>query len=203
MRTRQRAAHGAALFYVLTALPALACPTAADVDGSGVRFANTDGESVLHRRVGPMHIQSDWTAGSGYVSRATLIHGLFVESVVDVTNGVTDRATEGTFIRSEPPEALPMPVPGLTWTGRHVFSDARGELEETLAITVGEARKVLFGLCSYDMYPVIMEFTGPDDGYSENVQYFPGLGTSILVGGRDPSGPFTYTYTQIFAEAAQ
>lgn len=208
MRARKRTAYGAALLHVLsagvlTALPALACPTAADVDGPGVRFANADGESVLHTRLDPLRIVSDWTAGGGYVSRTVLIHGTYVESIVDVTNGVVERGTEGTFNRSEPPEALPVPVPGLSWTGRHIYADSRGRLEETLIITVGAAQKVLLGTCRYDVFPVAMEFVGPDDGYTEDVQYFPGLGISVLVGGRDPDGPFTYSYDRIFVEGTQ
>ena len=197
MRTSTRIANGTALLFVLSALPALACPTAVDLDGAGIRFANPQGETVTHTRLDPMRVQTDWSAGDAYVSRAILVQGVFVETLVDLTNGVVEPGSQGIYERSERPEALPLPVPGLTWTGRQVYRDRDGPVDETLDITVGDAIKVRFGDCTYDALPVTMAYRGPDGGYSENVQYFPSLGTSLLVGGRDQVGPYSYGYASV------
>lgn len=204
MRTCQRAAHGAALFYVLSAASALACPTAADMSGAGVRFTGPNGDRVTHSRIDPARTQADWTAGEdGFASRSILIHGTYVEAYGDLLNGQIDPNTRGAVTRPTPAEAMPVPEPGLTWSTAQVFTDTGGAFNEQLEISVADAEKLILSGCEYEVFPVTMVITSGGTPYTEEVTYFPSLGTGILVAVTDVDGRYTFDYNQISVEAAQ
>lgn len=204
MRTRQRAAYGAALLYVLTAAPAFACPVAADLDGAGIRFVGADGTAVIHRRASGALIDIDFvTSDTPGASRSSLFHGTYLHSFSEVDPaGQVAPNSIARFIRGGKEGDLPPPTPGLIWNGTHTFVDGADRFVEDVAITVGAPTTWTLGACSYRALPVVA-ITSADgqESYRETMTYLPDLGTAVLVAFQDPAtAPDPYTYVDIRVE---
>lgn len=205
MRTRQRAAYGAALLYVLTASAALSCPVASDIEGAGIRFIGADGADVVHRRLDANRVQADYIfPDEPGASRSILIHGVYVQwfGQVDGAGAVLDDSS-GVFVRSETPEQMPMPEVGMTWRTDYVFQDGGGQINETMEIAVRNPTTWQLGTCSYDALPV-ETITTLADGYvyREFMTYLPDFGTAVLVGYTDSDATDVYEYVDIAVEGS-
>lgn len=200
MRTRNRAAYGAALLYVLSAAPVWACPVAADLDGAGIRFVGADGSDEVHRRAEPDMVAIDYvTLGTLGGNRSVLVHGIYLHSFSDVDgSGAVVDGSLGVFTRPGKVTDLPLPVSGLTWSGGHSFTDATDTFTEAVSITVGAPTTWTLGACSYTALPVLaITSDGTQEIYRETMTYLPDLGTAVLVRFSDSSGPSTYDYVDI------
>lgn len=203
MRTRTRAAYGAALFHVLTAGAALACPVAADLDGAGVRFIGADGSDVVHRRLDAERIEIDYVVDGGAISRSILVHGVYLIwfGDLDPSGGVV-ADTGGVFSHSGKFSDLPLPVPGLVWESVYTFTDATGSYGESSVVSIAAPTTWTLGDCTLNALPATVVATVSDGAtYTETMMYLPDLGTAVLMEFTDSGGADTYEYTAVRAEA--
>ncbi|GAB5446619.1 hypothetical protein [Gymnodinialimonas sp.] len=204
MRTCTRTAPGAALLYVLSASAALACPTASDLNGAGVRFVGSDGADEVHRRLDAERIEIDYVVDGGTLSRSVLAHGVHLLWYGDIDGaGAVVPDSGATAARAGKLSDLPVPAPGLTWEGSYAFTDATGTIEETGAMSVAEPTPWVLGDCTLTALPVtvVVSDTG-GVAYTETMMFVPDLGTAVLVGVTDSGGETAYTYTSVRAEAS-
>ncbi|OAN84548.1 hypothetical protein A8B78_06725 [Jannaschia sp. EhC01] len=203
MRPQTQSAQGAALLYALTASAALACPTAADLDGGGIRFIGADGADEVHRRLDAERIEIDYVVENQPTSRSILAHGVYIVWYGDIDGaGAIVPGSGGVFARPDKLSTLPMPAPGLEWEGGYMFTDATGSYGESGALTVEAATTWTLGTCALTALPATMVVSGVDGPlYTEEMMYLPDLGTAVLVAVTDTAGPTTYEYVAVRAEA--
>jgi hypothetical protein len=64
----------------------------------------------------------------------------------------------------------------------------------------GAMTSVQFGNCTLDAIPVTAKYTNSDYNHTEEMLYFPDLGTAILTAYSDPDGRDDYTFVSVRAE---
>lgn len=198
MRTRERTAYGAAVFYVLTTSAALACPLAANLDTGGVQFTEADGSVDVYRRLDAERLEGEYISPDfPEVSRSVLINGIFVQGFASFIDGELVVESIGQVRRAMTPAEMPVPVAGLTWSVAQVFEDATSRVEETLTIEVGAEETLLLGDCSYTLLPVTVTIRASDGVFEEQIHYLPELGVGLLAGFTDNTGTTTYEYVDI------
>ena len=207
-QTLKKTKVGAACACVITvaASAVAACPVASDLENGGVRFIGPDGTDEVHVRISPHQVQMDLIEqGVPGTYRAIMIQGVYIQWLGATTDdGAIDAASIFVMARDIDPAEMPTPEPGLEWQVAQDFIDVGGDgsaASETMAITVAEATTWTLGECTYDMYPVTISTTVPDDVYIETINYLPALGTGVLVAYRDSQTDDTYPYVDIAVEA--
>lgn len=210
MRTGNRAADGAALLYVLTtstaaavfaASAASACPVAADLERSGIRFVGEDSD-VIHRRLDAEQIEIDYVVDNAPLSRSVLAHGVYLVGYGDLDGGgEIAEGTSGSVTRPQTLSELPVPTPGLSWEGSYEFADSTGAYDESAAMSVGAPTQWNLGECSLSALMVRMAVSDSEGvSYTETMMYLPDLGTAVLVGVNDSNGDTEYVYTEVRVE---
>lgn len=201
MQTHIRAATGTALLYVITAGIAMACPAASDLNGAGIRFIGADGADEVHRRLDAERIEIDYVVEGAPLTRSILVHGVYI-----VWHGDLDEAGRvvpgagGVFARAEDLSDLPVPAPGLAWTGDYVFTDSSGSYTETGVLSVGAPTTWTLGDCTLTAMPAAMTVSDSEGPmYTETMMYLPDYGTAVLVEVRESEGSTDYDYTAVRA----
>ena len=184
------------LACVLTLVPTLAfaeCPTGADLT-TGIRVTEPDGATDTYTRESAHLVESQYRFEPGEGARSLLAQGIYMVLAQDVEAGTIVPGTRSTYTYPLPPEQMPIPEPGGSWTADVVTLDSEGIARETHVMTFGALSRITFGPCSYGMIPIEIRY-GEEDG--ELLHYLPELGFALLGAYGVGSNRETYVYSKI------
>lgn len=192
--------HLLILSACLGAVPAVAhaaCPTGDSFRDTPIVFT-VDGEDEIHRRAPNGVVTIDSAPDeNGVAVRSIVAHGVHVLQLADVVDGVVDQQSVWRFAFPVAIADLPAPAPGKGWEVTTTALIDGSSTTEQISHTWGKADVFTVGSCSYTAIPVTASYTGEDYDHTEDMIYFPDLGTAILLSYRDADGADTYTYTDI------
>lgn len=184
------------ILYVLALAPTLSyaqCPTGADLV-TGIRVTEPDGSTDTYRRDSEHLVESQYRFEPGTGARSLLAKGIYMILAQDVEAGRIVPGARSTYTYPLPPDQMPLPEPGGSWTADVVTLDSEGLSSETHVITFGALTQITFGACSYRMIPIEVRY-GEDDG--ELLHYLPDLGFALLGAYGVGANRESYTYNKI------
>lgn len=174
MRASQRAAHGAALFLVLSSA-AVGCPVADDLE-DGIAFVQADGDSLFTQALGENILKQQGFDRSGTPDEAT----------TDAKYGLYLLSSEGPDWRTryEWPaglNALPHPQLGLSEDLALLITQRQVTLPAIFSIDVGDTPAGLkLSGCDMEIWGVRTRVQLDDDNSFSTFSYwFPALGTAV------------------------
>ena len=168
-----------AVFLALTAGAAQAsCPQAGDLD-TGIRMVGSDGSSDTYLRQPGGLVRGIYSDGGSSGSQYLLMRGIYMLEVFDTENGSPVAGSRSTYAYPVTAETAPMPTPGGRWDTLVTILD-RGELKTNReSFVFGDATRVTFGACGYEMLPITATYHD-EDGFQERLHYLPELGFAYL-----------------------
>lgn len=179
----------------LVAAPALAeCPMPSDMDGYGIRFSATSGDTETFQRMADGSIESTVEAPEGTITKAILTKGMYLTRIFDLEDGKAVNDVRYTYPTAL--DNLPEPFPNgafkLTIEGR----DDQGDFTSTEIYQFGEVEVLFLGTCALVMIPVDMTYGESDD--RDVFHYLPDFGVSYLAASYDADGRMTdYSYDSV------
>jgi len=182
----------------LLPLPALACPTAADLD-TGIRIYDRNGGSEVFRRLNSDVVEAIYTDEDGFASRTQLGQGLYLLEYTDLENGAVLKDSRETYVFAMSPRKMPQPQANTEWRADVVLRSADGLQPETQTYRIGPIKALKIGTCSYDAMEVTLTYAPGPDNEQEKFQFIPALGFSYITEFRDDAGVDKYRYTRIEA----
>ncbi|MFN3209540.1 MAG: hypothetical protein ACE369_11180 [Roseovarius sp.] len=170
----------------VAALPALACPGAADLE-KGVVFETQDGTVETHRRVTEdmVIIRTEFGEGEGSILETR--HGLYLGSSTPIEGGVVRMAEKEVFASHADLKLWDAPKPDTEW---------RNDSSGGGTAKAGPQGTIRLGPCAYAAFPVELTFNDDPD-YVEQYQYLPDLGVGLLVASTTNEDEEHYTYTDV------
>lgn len=182
MAVRWSAALGAAGMLAVP-LSALACPDGPEAARAGVVVSYDDGSATSYRR-----------DGDGFVTEITLfaepegegygvvaLHGLYMVEEYDILRGQPDASTRERQRFDLGLKALPLPAPGLGWSGAaHVAFGPDPEIPREVSLAIGSPERVSYGGCGYESWPVLLRHRDAAEDYMLGLDYLPSLGIAVL-----------------------
>jgi len=177
--------------------PALACPTAADMQ-KGVVVAINDGTVEVHRSLANDLIVVDVTYPDGDIFQNTFLHGVFINTLSPVEGGVIQPTKAWTY---QYQTSLPPPAPNTQGSFRaKTGSLIEGFFDEDTTYTWGPMTTMQIGACRYQMIEGRFSFVTGRYRSNEVINYLPELGTSFLMEYSDDEGERdVYEYSRISA----
>lgn len=177
------------------AMPALACPTGADLD-LGITIDFDDGASETYQSVRPNVVRLNRAFEGVEESRMDLGHGVFVLTYAEVYDGKLDLRSRMTTSYPGGLLAIPMPEAGTRFEADTVSLDSSGPFEETVSVAWGQATTIDVGGCNYAAIEGIIAYQGEETLF-EGVVYLPDLGFGYLAYYEDSAGRDNYVPTAI------
>lgn len=173
----------AGLVLLASAGPALAaCPVPGDLD-TGIRVTEGDGTVSVYRQVAPGIVEAAVTWDDGFGARNRLLHGVFVERLVNVdVEGVIDLNSVLQTTFADPPEAIDLPVAGLNGQLASTVTTTDASFAESVIYRWGDATRKKIGPCAVKIIPGEVTYANEVDTAVEELWYAPDLGFAILVG---------------------
>lgn len=170
---------------LVAATPALSqCLTAADLP-RGVAVGFQSGDVTIHRQMSDGFLQIDETYANGDPTmRFRAWKGIYFTEEFQLTAG--GQAEPGTRLVIEfpvDPSTLPVPMPGMSWTGQttNIFDDGFRR-PETTSLTFSAAQPITLSGCSYDAVQADLRYDwGADGGLTLRYLYLPAMQTAILM----------------------
>jgi hypothetical protein len=187
---------------LLLASPATAlasCPTAADLDGGGIRLSVSGGDTELFRRVSEDIVASIFETRDGLQSLTLLGRGMYVLRIAEMDAGDVVPDSDTTYDFDMPAGSLPMPGPQEDWTVDVGVDDHGFSSHELQSYRFGPMTEVGLGGCTYDMIPVIQSYDPDPYEVTDFVNWLPELGISYLVRSSHAHGDQRSSYTAIEA----
>ena len=175
-----------AAFLVSAAAPGLAqstCFTDRDL-GRGLQVVFEAGDIYTVRRLGTGKLQlvEDY-ADERQPIRFEGAHALYLESEVELVDGLPDPTTRLVVEFPEDTLDLPRPAPDTSFTRNtvNVFSDGFRRPEVWTA-TFGAASEITLSDCTYRVIPATLRYDWPEtgDGMTVNYNYLPEVGFAFL-----------------------
>ena len=165
-----------------------ACPTGDDLATGIVTRTDTD-TTEIHRRTRPDWVQIQVTFDDGEGTVLDLYHGLYLQTMMPMTEGVLDPSGLESFVTTEAVTRWPAPRPDDAWRNE---APGGGEARS------GAMRPVTIGDCRYDGYDVTLVFEG-DAAYAETYTVLPDLGIALLVRIEEGAQVDDYGYVSLVA----
>lgn len=184
----------------LAPLPTFAqttCPTGETFRDTPIIFT-VDGEDEVHRRSpnGVITIDSA-EEDDGVGLRAVMAHGIHVLQLADRIDGKVDANSVWRFLFPVAVADLPAPVAGKTWSTQ-VTTFIDGEVgQEQVSHVWGQESTYTVGSCTFRSIPVRASYRADDYSHTEDMMYFPDLGTAIFLTFIDSEWTDNYTYTAV------
>ncbi|AKS44942.1 hypothetical protein SAMN05444287_0027 [Octadecabacter temperatus] len=187
---------------LLTPIGAIAqssCPTAAMLDGDGIRFDQDNGDYEIHSMASNGAVQQT-TFYDGDESLNYVVHGIHVLQLSSIENGRVIPDSLWQFVFEMPIADMPAPIAGGSWSARTTQIQMGETQVENVRHRWGALTSVQFGNCTLDAIPVTAKYTNSDYNHTEEMLYFPDLETAILTAYSDPDGRDDYTFVSVRAE---
>jgi hypothetical protein len=167
MGLRAIAACGAVGFAGLPS-GALACPDGPEAARSGVVVSYDDSSVTTYVRNADGFVTETTrfadpeVEGYGVVA----LHGLYMVEEYDLLRGVPDSSGAERQRFESGLKALPVPAPGLSWTGvAQVAFGADPEIAREVGLSIGAAGRIAYGGCGYESWPVVLRHRDETEDY--------------------------------------
>ena len=180
--------YSALALLTATALPALACPTVADLQ-KGIETRTADGSVEVHREARPDWVTLQVTYPEGDGSVLELYHGIYLHSTIPLVGGLPQLGERDSYATSEELRGWPRPLPDASWNNT---TPGGGKA------TSGPQSAVQLGDCSYASTQVEITYNDDED-YTETYAYLLDLGIALLIKTEASDGTDNYEYTSIKA----
>lgn len=181
----------------LSAGPALACPTGADME-TGVTITFDDGGFETYRQLRDNLVRMERGYDGAQDSVMDLGLGTFVLSYMDAFDGMPDPSSRTTTAYPGGLASLKVPMAGDRWQATTTVFAGEPYAEE-VSVAWGDERTVQIGACSYTAIDGIIAYES-DTTIVEGIVYLTDLGIGYLEWFEDDQGREQYTATSITAE---
>lgn len=177
-----------ALALVTLSLPAIACPTAADL-GKGIEFRTADGDVEVHRQLRPdwMTLSVSFSDGDGSILE--MYKGIYLMSVIPIESGIPKPGAREDYATSAELVQWQEPQPNASWVNT---TPGGGQ-----AVS-GAMETTMIAGCRYNSFEVVLQFND-DDTYKETYDFLPDLGVGLLTKTEASDGTDTYSYISVKA----
>lgn len=184
-------------FFGLCAGPALACPTAADLN-TGITTIETDGTTSVYRNIEPGIVAQEIDFKDGSFGKNQLAQGVYVLRLAIEDGGVLDLQSIYATTYDRPVTELPLPKPGLTMTMRTTVTTTDDSYKEQQQHAWGPLETVTIGECAFNGITGTIEYKSGFDPFTETVLYLPDLGIGLLTAyAYEGEAPEIYEYVSI------
>lgn len=162
---------------------AATCPDGVEATRQGVVVTYDDGTVSSYRR-GPDAMVDEVTlfeAGGSDGYGVVSFHGLYLVEEYDLVDGEKDLDEVERQSFAAGLKALPVPAPGLNWTGAaEVTFGVAAAIPREISLTIGLPEQVLYGACSYESWPALLRHRDAVEDYRLGFDYLPALGIAVL-----------------------
>lgn len=182
---------------IVGALPALACPTGADLT-NGIRVTEGDGTTNDFRSLRSGVVQQDGRATDGYTYRTLLGQGVHILQLADTENGALIQDTVYSTAYPTSPGDLPIPTPGSRWEVDTSIRSVDEIYAEAQTQAWGNVVPFTIGDCTYDAIPGKVDYISDGFHIKETLMFMPDLGFALLMVYEDVGYDVTtFTYADI------
>lgn len=176
-----------------------ACPTLADLDGTGIAIEMDDGTLELATRLTPDVVRMTGSfpedPGSGY--RIDLAQGVYTLVYQDIFDGMPDTFTRASYSYPQAAADLPAPAPDGVVTLDALGLEGGSFFMESQTFTFGPAYTLEIDGCSFEAVDFDIVYDG-DPSLVESFIYLPELSISYLAGFVDSAGEQVYEAVRIY-----
>ena len=190
--------HFAVCLAALLPMPALACPTGADL-ANGITIRHDDGASETYRAVRDDLVRMEQSFDGELTAIMDLAHGTYVLTYMDVYDGRPDAGSRITTAYPGGMATLSAPEAGARWSLDTIVMDSAGPYAETVTVAWSTPRDATIGSCTYSAIDGIIAYDGEDETYVEGITYLIDVGVGYVNFYEDSAGRTDYVAIAIEA----
>lgn len=206
MRTAIALLAAAGLSLLPTPFARAACPTAADLEATGVVIDFSDGSNVRYARLKPEVVSETTRTADGVENYfSARYRGVFLLLDAALAVDGPDQETLLNFQPSEGDADLPPPAPDMSWVGTVITRHGDGEIANTFEMRIegaGEENLHIAG-CDYASYIIRIEELYEDGDSATELRYLPALGIAYVAAAGAVGADYEFFYVPLLIGAGE